>query len=136
MANAIYPSGYLLVHQQSLNFVSDTIVAMLVTSAYTFSSTHQFVSSVVANEAAGTSRQTLATKSISDSGTAIVYDCADLVFPTPNSSQTLGWVIYYKANTSDADHQLLLAQDPTDLSSNGLDVTVTISASGLMTFPY
>ena len=136
MAYQMYPSGLLLIQQQSLNWSTDTIVAMLLTSTYTYSSTHQFVSSVVANEVAGTTRQTLTTKGISDNGTGIAFTAANQVFPTPTSGQTIGYVAFYKANTADADHQLLLLQDPTDITSNGENVTNNVSTSGLFIIGY
>lgn len=136
MAYQMYPTGLLQIQNQSLNFVTDTIVAMLLTSAYTYSSTHQFVSSVVANEATGTTRQTLGSKSIVDNGTGIGFLGTLPAFPTPDTSQTLGYVAYYKANTGDSDHQLLLLQDPTDLPTNGENVTVSIDATGLFIIGY
>lgn len=136
MANQLYPLGYIRIHNQSMDFLTATIQAIPLLATYTYSATHEFVSDVVASEVAGTTRQTVTGKSITDSGTGILYNCANQVFPTPTSGQSIGWVALYEFITNDAGSRLLYLMDPTNITSNGEDVTNNINASGLFQANY
>ena len=137
MPATVFAPGFLALQRNEINYLTDTIVAMCLTTGYTYDSTHAFVSSVVAQEVAGTTRQTIANPTITDNGTSIIFNHDNAVFPTPTSGQTIATVIYYKANTNDADHQMLWLMDPIDLVTDGENVTLRPdSTNGVLTLPY
>ena len=136
MAN-VYNKGKFGLTTGSILFLSDTIRAMLVTSAYTFDADHNYVSDVVANEVTngGYVRQDLATKTITedDSLNRVVFDCDDPVFPSLAAGDTPDALIVYKFGTSDADSELICyGQLVAPASPAGADYTIVIDSAGLL----
>ena len=137
MPATVFAPGFLALQRNEINYLTDTIVAMCLTAGYTYNSTDAFVSSVVAQEVTGTARQTITNPTITNSGTAIIFSHDNAVFPTPTTGQTIVTVVYYKANTNDANHALLWLLDPADLVTDGENVTLRPdSTNGILSLPY
>lgn len=127
-----------------IDFDTDTIKAMLVTSSYTFNQdTHRYKSSVT-NEVTGTGYTargaTLASKSVTyDAGSnTLVLDAADPVWSA--ATITARGMVIYKDTGSDATSPLIAFHDfGADVSSTGADFTYQIpnvsgGTGGLGTF--
>lgn len=118
-------------------------VMLLTTSApYTFNPDHEFVSSVAASEAAGTGyvggyggagRKVLTGKLIQDdlTGDRIVFKCDTPVTWTGLnlSSGAIAQVVVFAENGTDAASPLIGLLDPTDLVTNGGDVSLNFPSS-------
>lgn len=91
MPNTLYPKGAqkILAGAGAINFLTDTIKACLVSSAYTYSSAHEFVSDL--GTRIGTD-QTLTGKAV----TGGVFDAADLDFGALAAGNTVKAVALYK----------------------------------------
>lgn len=109
MAAAAYNRGKFIFIDSSLNLVSDTIRALLVTSAYTFDPDHNFVSDIT-NEVAHASyaRQDMSNKSVAEDDAndraeyhADPVDFGALTGVTPDA------IIIYKFVTNDAASPLI-----------------------------
>jgi hypothetical protein len=116
---------------------------MLVSSAYTFSPDHNFVSDVSADEIsvtgytggfAGAGRKTLSAKTFTedDANDWAYLDADDIVWNTLGAGATIGGAILIKEVTNDAASPLLAFMDLTNTSTNGGDITVSWNASGIM----
>lgn len=132
MANALYPKWkeQLLQFTANNNLSSGTVkVALVDTGTYTYSSAHQFLSSL--SGVVGTA-QTLGTKTFTN-GT---FDAADVTFTAVSGSSVEALVIYI--DTGVAGTSPLVAYIDTGVTNlpvtpNGGDITVTWNASGIFT---
>lgn len=127
MASAIYPKAKesFLSQNPSIDMDTDTIkVRLSRASAYTYSSTHQFASSLAA--AIGTD-QTLGGKSI----TSGVLDATDSVFTAVTAGAAIDQIIIYKDTGSAATSPLICFIDGVSVTPNGGDITVSWNASGI-----
>jgi hypothetical protein len=130
MANAIYPKYKEAILQSAANsnMSSGTVkVALVDTGTYTYSSAHEFYSSVTG--VVGTP-QTLASKTFTNG----VFDAADITYTavTGNSAEAL--IIYIDTGTAGTSR--LIAFIDTGVTNlpvtpNGGDITVTWNASGI-----
>lgn len=130
MANAIYPKWKesLLQFTANNNLSSGTVkVALVDTGTYTYSSAHQFYSSV--SGVVGTP-QTLGSKTFTNG----VFDAADVTFTAVTGASAEALVIYIDTGTA-ATSPLVAFIDTgvTNLpvTPNGGDITVTWNASGI-----
>ena len=89
MANTLYPKGKQRMLTAGINFLTDTIKAILVTDSYTYSTAHEFRSDL--GTTVGTA-QTLTNKSVTDG----VFDADDITFATLAPGSNLKAVILYK----------------------------------------
>jgi len=135
MASINYNNLFKLALEGNIDLIDDTINVLLVDASYTESKAHTFVSSVVANELSGTgySRKTLAGKSVTiDVGNSRVsFDATDPVWTGLNAG-TIGGAVLFKQVTNDADSPVICFLDPTNLVTNGSDVTLQFNASGIL----
>lgn len=130
MANALYPKWkeQLLQFTTNNNLSADTVkVALVDTGTYTYSSAHQFYSSVTG--VVGTP-QTLGTKTFTN-GT---FDAADVTFTGVSGATVEALVIYI--DTGSAATSPLVAFIDTGVTNlpvtpNGGDISVTWNASGI-----
>lgn len=121
---------------KEIDFDSDTVKAMLVTSAYTpAQDTHRYKSSVT-GEVSGTGYTaggvTLASKTVTyDAATnTLTLDCADLSWPS--SSFTARYLIFYVSTGSDATSPLLAYVDfGTDVSTVASTFTYVVPSTGI-----
>ena len=132
MASALYNKGKesFLSQNPSIDMDSDTIKVALVNIAtdYTFSATHQFLSSVTTYS--GTTDQTLGSKTI----TSGVFDAADSTFTSVviSGSKTVGALVIYKDTGSGATSPLICYIDGfSAVTPNGGNIGVTWNASGI-----
>lgn len=123
MANAVYPKGLAALMSASINIPSDTIKAVLLTSAYTYSATHQFLSDLtgsVATSGALTSKTVVSGVFV---GTIPTF--------TALTGSTVARVVFYKDTGTSTTSPLIsypdTKSDTTAISyvPNGSDLTVT-----------
>lgn len=132
MANAIYPKykESLLTGDTNISLTTGTVkVALVDTGTYTYSSTHQFYSSL--SGVTGTSAA-LGTKTVTN-GT---FDSADAVLSSISGNQSEAIVFYI--DTGVAGTSRLVAYLDTSVTGlpvtpNGGDITIVANASGWFT---
>lgn len=142
MASTPYPAGIRGVLSGTLLLQSGAIKVMLVNASYVYSFSHANVSDVVANEFAGTGytggfngagRLTCANRTVGGTSTAT------WTFDNPSwvglNSGTIGGAIVFQQGASDAASPVLTFLDPSDLVTNGGDVTLSLSAPALTITP-
>lgn len=125
----------------AINWVSSTTIKALfltTTTPYTPNKDHEFVSDLVASEAAGTGyaggfggagRKALANKTIADD---LTNDRVQFKADNPAAwtglnltSGSIAYVVICAEGTADTDSPVLALLDPADLVTNGGDVTLT-----------
>lgn len=128
MANAIYPKykESLISGAANIDLSGGTVKAVLVDSAvYTYSSAHQFFSSVASVVATAT----LASKTVASG----VFDSADITWPAVTGAQSEIIIIYIDTGSS-ATSRLVAYYDTSvtglPVTPNGGDINVTVNASG------
>lgn len=138
MANALYPKykqklldpGTLgTTSGTAVDLADDTIkIALVDTGTYTYSTAHEFYSSV-SSAVVGTP-QTLASKTVTD-GT---FDAADVTFSSVTGSSVEALVIYKDtgtASTSSLVAYIDVVASGLPVTPNGGNITVTFNASGI-----
>lgn len=128
MTSQLYPIGkaHILGQATKVDFVADTIKAMLIHSATTpYSGSHQFVSDITAGGIVARSGA-LAGKTVSLG----VLDANDITL-TAVTGAAVDAVILYKDTGADASSPLLAWWDVSSLTPNGSDITIVWNASGL-----
>jgi hypothetical protein len=126
MANGVYPSAGVSILAAGINFVSDTIAAVIVDAAdYTYSSAHDFYDDVTAGARVATGN--LASKTT----TAGTFDAADLVLSSVTGDPTEE-IILYEADGADSAKQLIIRWDTSvSVTPNGGNITIQWNASGI-----
>lgn len=138
MANALYPKyKQKLLNPGTLGTTSgdavdlsdDTIkIALVDTGTYTYSSTHEFYSSV-SSSVVGTP-QTLTSKTVTDG----VFDAADPVFSSVTGVSVEALVIYKDTGTNSTSSLIAyidVVASGLPVTPNGGNITVTFNASGI-----
>lgn len=130
MANALYPKWkeQLLQFTANNNLSAGTVKAALVTAGYTYSSAHQFYSSVSAS-VVGTP-QTIGTKTFTNG----VFDGADVTYTAVSGSQATSIVLYIDtgvAGTSPVVAYIDTGVTNLPVTPNGGDITIQWNASGI-----
>lgn len=135
MASILYTKLYQIALTGALDLEDDTINVLLVDDTYTANKDHDFVNDVVGDELSGTgyTRKTLAGKSVTlDTGNdRVTFDATDPVW-TGLDAGTIGGAVVFKQVTNDADSPLICFLDPTNLTTNGSDVTLQFNAAGIL----
>jgi hypothetical protein len=135
MASILYDKLYQLALTAGIDLEDDTINVLLVDDTYTADKTHDFVADVVADELSGTgyTRKTLAGKTVTLDGVnhRVTFDATDPVW-TGLDAGTIGGAVVFKQVTNDADSPVLCFLDPTNLTTNGSDVTLQFNAAGIL----
>lgn len=144
MASVIYNSAKANFPNGTVNWVSDTLKVMLVTSAYTPDPDHEFVTSVNANELSGTGytagfggagRKSLASKVVTKNNTndRAELDAADVLWSAINAG-TIRYAVVIKEITNDGASLLVAALDfGVGIPTTGGDFTAVWPTSGLIT---
>jgi len=139
MASNLYNPGLLKLLDRTVDFENDTIKVLLVDTSHTFDKTDEFVSDIVANEAANVSgsgyeRKTLGSKTIllDAANDRVEYDCANPTYTAINAG-TIAAAIVFKEGVDDASSPLLAQIDFADLVTNGSDVELQVNTDGLFT---
>lgn len=112
-----------------ITWASDTIKARLVASSFTPTKDD---TSMTGYTAIGTD-QTLGSKTFTEdtSNDRIVYDAADPTWTAVAGGSTVGWVAIFKFVSNDAGSTPIALIDITDTATNGGDITIVFSASGI-----
>ena len=135
MANAFYPKFKEQMLQAGVNLSSGDVKLALLTSAYTYSSAHEFVSDLTNILTDGRS-PALSSKTFTDG----VFDAADVTLPSVTGSQTAAAIVFYIDSGSDATSRLICFLDTNvtgfPFSTNGNDVTVTFDSGANRIFAF
>ena len=136
MANEVYHPALLKIQRQELDYLTATIKCLLLNASGTFTETHEFVSSVVANELTGYTRPTVTSKTITDDGDYVIFGAASAAFGAVPTAQTIGAVVVFAEITNDAASPVIAFLDPADLATNGQDVTATFTNNTIFRIPH
>lgn len=135
-----------LLMTKNIDLVNDAgIKIMLFNSSYSPDKDHDFVSSITggtSKELSGTGyvagfngsgRKSLASRAITrdDGADKVFFDAADVTW-TAISAGTIGGAAVIKEVTNDSDSIIVCMLDPTDLVTNGSDVTIQFAADGIV----
>jgi len=122
MANKLYPKGREAFLAGDLDWDANNIKVVLVTSGYTYSDAHQYLSSIAGGNRVATSGN-LASKTVTEG----VADAADVTFSAVSGSQVTQFVIYQDSGVEGTSR--LIAHIDTasglPLTPNGGDITIT-----------
>ncbi len=130
MANALYPKWKEAIEQGTANSsLTGTVkVALVDTGTYTYSSAHEFYSSV---SGVGGTPQTLGSKTFTNG----VFDAADITYTAVAGTVTYEALIIYIDTGSAATSRLVAYIDTgvtgLPVTSNGGDIAVAWNASGI-----
>ncbi len=136
-----YTSALPLFANGGVDWGTTDVRCLLLKSTYTYSAAHDFVDDVVAGSqeisVSGYARQTLGSFVAPTAANPSVCDStADITFTALAAGQTIGFVVFYIYNASDASASLLFCMDedtPTTYPTNGGNFVVALNASGLFT---
>lgn len=137
MASVVYNRGKLLMLNGGVDFDTDDIRVLLVTSTYAVNADHDFVSDIT-NELSGGNyvRKALAGEvvTLDDANDRAFFDATDPVWTALQAAAgTPAAMVVFKFVTNDADSPLLayceLTAPPVP---NGGDYTININAGGLL----
>lgn len=143
MASKFYDGGVYGIVHRDIDFASDTIKLMLVTSSYSFVQTESAMTNAAAAELnvtgytsgfASASRRTLSSKTITNDTTnhRCVLDAADpTTWTSVATGATIAGAVVYKHLTSDAASTPIAFLDFTDTATNGSDFSVVFDALGI-----
>jgi hypothetical protein len=134
MASNLYNNGLYGLLSGSLDFLTDTVDVMLMSGSYTFNASQSYVSEVSSHEVSGTGyeRKTLASKTITlDTGSnKVFYDAANPTYTALDAGEIASAVLFVSASTENSS-SLLANVDFDDLTTNGSDVELLFSGSGI-----
>jgi len=128
MANVVYPTALKPILDADVDFLSDTIRAVLVdTGTYTYSAAHDFF-----NDVTGVVGSAVTLGSKTTTGGA--FDAADAVFTAVTGATVEAVVIYKDTGTAGTSQLIAYIDTATGLPAtpNGGDITVAWNASGII----
>lgn len=137
MPSGTYNSLGSLAAAGGVGWASATIRVLLVSTSYTYDPDHSTVADVSGSEigVTGYARATLAspTVTVDSANNRVVLDAADVTYSSLAAGATIGGaVLFRRVGGADASSDPLLAfVDLTDTPTNGGDVIVQWSASGI-----
>jgi len=119
-------------------WTTGTFRAMLMVSPFDPDpATQEFVADIVADEmgVAGYARDLVTTPTLVVDGAtnAITVDCDDFGFGNAVAGETATYLVVYRFVTNDADSEIVAAF-PISRVTDGTALTVTVNASGLLTY--
>lgn len=136
MANAMYTAGRNGLVDNTINWTTDTIHAVMVTSSYTFSAAHATMENANVPTAARVGSSSALT-STTKTGSAL--DAADLTFSSVSAGSTVDAVVIFKYVTSETSASSIpiayidtAGGSPISVATNGGDITFSWNASGLV----
>ena len=121
MANAVYNKARQAYLAGDLDWDANNIKVVLVTSGYTFSQAHEYLSSIAAGYRVATSGN-LSGKSVVDG----VADADDVIISEVSGSQIAAIVIYQDSGSEATSRLIVYIDDATGLpcTPNGSDITI------------
>jgi len=134
MASNLYNNGLYGLLSGSLDYLTDTVQVMLISGSYSFHQSQSYVSEVSSFEASGTGyeRKTLASKTITlnTGSNSVNYDAANPTYTALDAGDIASAVLFVSASTENSS-SLIANVDFDDLTTNGSDVELQFSASGI-----
>jgi len=152
MASGAYTSGLTSAMNGTSPFLTTTHKVMLLSTAtpYTYNADHDFVSAGGANDPddaetnvsgytrgfGGAGRKSLASKTITsnDTNNRVEWDAADLTWIALATGETIEAAVVIVEITNDAASQLVVYLDPTNVPTNGSDITLQFASNGFLNF--
>jgi hypothetical protein len=135
MPNLVYNAFKARIQDGTIDLDTNTIKVMLVTSAYTPSSAHDFRNDIT-NEVTGAGYTTgglaLANKTVTVVGNSGVFDADNLTWAS-STITARGAVIYKDTGNSATDNLIGYVDFVTDQSSSNGDFTIQWNAGGILT---
>lgn len=133
----VYTSAPAKMANKEIDLDTDTIKVMLCTSSYTPSQSGHAYKSSVTNEVTGTGYTaggaTLASKTVTVSGTTFTFDAADTTWPS--SSIAARYAVIYDSTGTDSTSALLEYIDfGADVTTTSGTFTIQYNASGILVF--
>jgi hypothetical protein len=129
MANQLYPLAKtaLLTNSPTIDLDSIEIRASLVTAGYTYSATHQYITSVSSTHRVATA--TLLSKTIVSG----VFDAADVTFTNVSGSEVTQIIIWQWSGTEATSPLLAIIDSATGLPKvpNGGNIIISWNAAGI-----
>jgi hypothetical protein len=134
-ASGIYHKGNLALAKGEIDRLNDTLQIIFLSSAHTINaSTHELISDVVAHEVGTIARQTLGTKTITNSTSNIAkFDAADIALT--GITGDFKHIVLAKFDTADnnANSKLIAYWTFADQSAVNQDININFNASGIIT---
>lgn len=121
MANTLYPLGKQAFLSGAIDLTSATVKVAMVTSSYSYSSSHQYYSDVTPGSNVVGTPQTLASKTVTNG----VFDAADISFVSLSATATINYLVVYKDSGSNSTSPLIALLD----SGTGLPISLTTSVT-------
>lgn len=152
MASGAFTSGMTKAMDGTNPYLTTTHKVMLLATAtpYTYDPDHDNISMGGANDPddaelnvggytrgfGGAGRKTLASKTITtnDTNNRVEWDAADVTWTALAAGQTIEAAVVVVEITNDAGSQLVIYLDPTNIPTNGSDVTLQFASNGLLNF--
>lgn len=130
-ASGFYYKGNEKLAKGLIDRVNDDLRIMFLSDAHVIDLTDEFVSDVVANESAGSTRQALAGEAITSALNVATFDANDIAL----SSQTFDFehIVLYKYNASDSAADLIAYWTFTPQSASAQDININWNANGITT---
>jgi hypothetical protein len=129
MANQLYPLAKtaLLTNSPTIDLDNTEIRASLVTAGYTYSATHQYITSVSSTHRVATAA--LASKTIVNG----VFDAADVTFTNVSGSEVTQIIIWQWSGTEATSPLLAIIDSATGLPKvpNGGNIIISWNAAGI-----
>lgn len=118
MASHVYPKAKEAFISGTLDLTSANIKIVLLTSAYTYSTSHQFLSDITSGTIATSGN--LASKTVMNG----VFDAADITLTAVASGSTIVSLVGYKDTGTGSTSPLIWFNDGFSQATNGADITV------------
>lgn len=152
MASGAFTSGLTSAMNGTSPYLTTTHKVMLLATAtaYTYNPDNDFVSAGGANDPddaelsvsgytggfGGAGRKTLASKTITtnDTNNRVEWDAADVTWTALATGQTIEAAVVIVEITNDAASQLVVYLDPTNVPTNGSDITLQFASNGFLNF--
>lgn len=135
MTTIAMQEGIKSVIDRSVDLLTDTIKAILLTNTYVENKDNQFidaggVADMVDARVPGTTDITLSSKAIGkdDTGDFAYFDAADITWTGVAGGATAGKVGIYKSTGTDTTSKILGVIDIADITTNGGDITIQFAA--------
>lgn len=142
MASIAFLQGRHKVCDGTVDFLADTIKAVLMKSTYSPTidddgiATASEISGVAGYTGGfgGAGRKTLASKAVNRDATndRIEFDCADVAWTSLGAGDTIGGVLVVKEVTNDGASLVLAWDDTNNVATNGGDITYQPNAEGFL----
>ncbi len=131
-STTIYPHAQVSLINGTIDLDTDTIKAILLNKNYTYSTSHQYVSDVIAYEhdGSGYTRQTVSGKAVSFLVTGAKFDASDATFSSlAAGSVDVRYVVLYKQtggndSSPEDDHLICLGNLGADVTPSGQDLVI------------